>query len=129
MQTAANKIMLCQHCNKNHATHHFIVSRNGQSSEIHLCTKCAKHLGKEYQGLLLHPWQLMGGWMPPFVQTNYPNIQQDSESEFRRRRKLGEMQARLETAIEEENYELAAKLRDEIAREQKEAPHKDTSSL
>ncbi len=37
--------MLCQHCNQNEATTHIKQNINGQRTEMHLCSECAKELG------------------------------------------------------------------------------------
>jgi protein arginine kinase activator len=37
--------MLCQHCNQNEATTHIKKNINGEKTEMHLCSKCAKELG------------------------------------------------------------------------------------
>lgn len=37
--------MKCQHCNKNEATTYFKQNINGEVTEMHLCSECAKELG------------------------------------------------------------------------------------
>lgn len=37
--------MLCQHCNKQEATTHIKQNINGEKTEMHLCSACAKELG------------------------------------------------------------------------------------
>jgi protein arginine kinase activator len=37
--------MLCQHCNQNEATTHIKKNINGEKTEMHLCSECAKELG------------------------------------------------------------------------------------
>lgn len=37
--------MICQHCNQNEATTHIQKNVNGEKTEMHLCSKCAKELG------------------------------------------------------------------------------------
>ena len=37
--------MLCQNCGKNEATTHVKRVVNGDMTEIHLCQRCAEHLG------------------------------------------------------------------------------------
>jgi protein arginine kinase activator len=37
--------MLCQHCNQNEATTHIKKNINGERTEMHLCSECAKELG------------------------------------------------------------------------------------
>lgn len=37
--------MICQHCNQNEATTHIKRNINGEKTEMHLCSACAKELG------------------------------------------------------------------------------------
>lgn len=37
--------MKCEHCNKNEATTHIKKNINGEVTEMHLCSECAKELG------------------------------------------------------------------------------------
>ncbi len=37
--------MICQHCNKNEATTHIKKNINGEVTQMHLCSHCAKELG------------------------------------------------------------------------------------
>lgn len=37
--------MICQHCNQNEATTHIKKNINGERTEMHLCSECAKELG------------------------------------------------------------------------------------
>lgn len=37
--------MICQHCGKNEATTHIKKSINGEVSEMHLCSECARQTG------------------------------------------------------------------------------------
>lgn len=37
--------MICQNCGKNEANTHIKRIINGETTELHLCQKCAKHLG------------------------------------------------------------------------------------
>ena len=41
--------MLCQNCGRNEATTHIKRIVDGESSELHLCSGCAQHLG--YSGM------------------------------------------------------------------------------
>lgn len=44
--------MICQECNKNHATMHFTKVSNGKKDEIHLCDHCAR---EKTNSLFLEP--------------------------------------------------------------------------
>lgn len=94
---------------------------------MHLCPQCAGRLSKEYQELFLRPWQMLEGGAP-FPLTTTPQ-KPDEDAEFRHRRKLGELKARLEHAVAGEDYETAAKLKNEIAAEEKNVPGKTPGNL
>lgn len=120
--------MLCQHCNQNEATCHFVVSNGYETGEVHLCAECVRQMEqaflKHLESRILSPggWQLQSGqgWsMPAFGSTHTGSRQAagETEEEFRSRRRLSELRARLQQAVDREDYEAAAKLRDEIGSE------------
>ena len=126
--------MLCQYCNCNKADYRFFVNFNGQVSDVHLCAECTGRLSAQFQEFYNHMKPFMGGWRPERQEeatsfgefgvvpgetgkrprhNPFPTV---ADEDFSQRRKLGELRAQLQKAIQAEEYETAAKLRDEILR-------------
>ncbi|NLT57710.1 MAG: hypothetical protein GXX99_01965 [Clostridiales bacterium] len=68
----------------------------------------------------------MAGWGAPVPGQEAPSAEIPAplpvvDEDFRRRRRLGELRAKLSSAVALEQYEEAARLRDEITRSEKEA--------
>ncbi len=111
--------MRCQFCNKNEADKMFFVNWMGIQYQISVCSEClekmwsqAEAAGKE------EAFKSYSGWWPgkpePRKMGECPFPKQAEES-LCRRRELAVLQIRLQEAAEEENYEEAARLRDNIA--------------
>lgn len=125
--------MLCQHCNQNEANIRFQYMVNGQSGEVHLCSECAQKLqsqagmftqtigaftpmlGLEGVGNLMDWGNLAARPQPAAAQESGAEI----DADIRRRRKVNELRARLDSAVGREDYEEAARLRDEILKTEK----------
>lgn len=136
--------MKCNHCGRNEATFHYQHTVNGRTQEAHLCPRCAAELGFDtgldgYDGFgsvfSLLP-SMLGGFGSFFEEPNLtpaarrtlqlvpapdePVYETESlldESEgaaLRRERARNSLHARLEHAVAEEDYEEAARLRDEL---------------
>lgn len=131
--------MKCEHCGRNDATFYYRSNVNGQISEVHLCESCAETLG--------YRTRISGGWddllfmlpravgaegffaMSPFTQTRQqlrvlpeekkPLLSYEEQRELRLQREKNALQVALDEAIEKEDYEQAAKLRDELKRFEK----------
>lgn len=114
--------MLCQHCNTNEADYHFVVQENLKLHEVHLCADCASRLYQQYQSYL-SGWQMTA--QPSWTATAFQWPRQGEErrmpdsidEDFSHRRLLTELRTKLQKAVDEEDYETAAKLRDEINKE------------
>ena len=133
--------MKCEHCNRNDATFHYQRTVNGHTETAHLCADCAAELGYDagfgsFDSVFsLLPSMLggLGGWfdeprLTPAARrtlqlTPAPNepvyetesLLDDAEGEaLRRERARNSLEARLKTAVAAENYEEAARLRDEL---------------
>ncbi len=104
--------MLCQHCNKNEAEIKFMFDFMGRHVEVNLCHECAARLHGFYEGRL-------GQYDAPQAPGERAAAGLDV-GDIRHQRKLNEMQVRLRIAISNEEYEEAARLRDEIAEVEKE---------
>ena len=160
--------MKCEHCGKNEATFYYKSNINGEVTEQHLCSDCAKELGYadslakstacfrnwEQQmfggfdgffdpmpalaGNLFEPFEQMvngfersfpqlGGWMSGMPeQSTAPCVQNapaapgsdlvsgEEQQKLDRERRLNALRGEMQTAIQKENFERAAELRDEI---------------
>ena len=132
--------MKCEHCGKNDATFYYKSNINGKISEVHLCPDCAEKLG--YTEKLHRSFHPMGLFSDPFAAfeplfgalgsrllTEFPAPVEEkssvevqplvAESELqnlRQQRQRNALQAQLKSAVEAEDYETAAKLRDELKR-------------
>ena len=159
--------MKCEHCGKNEATFYYKSNINGEVTEQHLCSECAKELGYadslersaerfgNFERSLFGGFDqffspvpaLAGGMFEPFERafsdfgrafpmlngsvaapvqssaeapitpqktqaSDLVNEQQQKELDHERR--LNALRAELQSAIQTENFERAAVLRDEI---------------
>lgn len=130
--------MLCSHCNHNEAEYRFFLSYMGRIVEINLCPDCLEELKKQFLSFQKafagnSAWQaawpgfLMGtqGINKPGGGSDMADPKErevfplDAGCEIRDRRRLNELRARLSRAIELEEYETAAQLRDEIVKMEK----------
>ena len=136
--------MKCQHCGTNEATIYYKSTVNGRTTEAHVCPACAGELGydralhdlerrsrrmfRQPFGLLRDPF--FDGFASHLL-TEFPapgntleeaktaqkdeGILSDAESRtFDLQRQRNALQHALQDAIAAENYEEAARLRDEI---------------
>ena len=114
--------MNCYNCSHSQADHRLLVSYMGRTGEVFLCAKCLEDF-KQYAASILKEvaendfaqprvWQNLGLHMPGEIgSTPFPP---DAGEEIRRKRHLGELREKLRAAVEIEDYESAAVLRDEI---------------
>lgn len=136
--------MKCQHCGTNEATIYYKSTVNGRTTEAHVCPACAGELGydralhdleRRSRRMFRDPFSLL---QDPFFDgfashllTEFPapgntleeaktaqkdeGILSDAESRtFDLQRQRNALQHALQDAIAAENYEEAARLRDEI---------------
>jgi len=133
--------MKCQHCGKHEANFYYRSTVNGRTTEKRLCSSCAEELGyaRALQSRSLfsdeffaHPFGLMPSLLGGFgsrLLTEFPAPAGEKEApqpeeelllEQREREELAlqcrrnALQSRLKEAVAEENYEEAARLRDEL---------------
>ena len=141
--------MKCEKCNEREANFFYTSNINGQVTKRCLCSQCAAEEGLMDHNEMFHnffrspfedrgPFGLLSSFwddsffapfgalatMPrPYIGDATPvethSIPADAGAELNARRELGELKARLQKAVEAENYEEAIRLRDQIrAREQ-----------
>lgn len=130
--------MKCENCGRNDATFYYRSNVNGCVSEAHLCGACASALG--YRTELSGAWddlfsllpRVVGGedFAPSFTpaarralhilpgeeEHEQPLLSEQEQRELRRERERNALHIALDEALEQENYEQAAKLRDELKR-------------
>lgn len=131
--------MKCEHCGIHDATFFCKTNVNGRVSQVHLCPDCAEKLGYTHsfeealrrgQRRLFDPFSLLGdfGMMPKSVLTEFPAPTEEETApapqtelvdnieaaKLQAECKRNVLQAQLRAAIDEERYEDAAKLRDEL---------------
>lgn len=135
--------MRCEHCGRNEATFYFRRSVNGRSKEVRLCPDCAAALGfrQEMDGMfddsfdsvfLLLPnlfgvlpeaarltpaaratLQLVPAPDEPVYETE-SLLSEEESAAFRQERERNALKVRLREAVDAENYEEAARVRDAL---------------
>lgn len=135
--------MRCERCGRNEATFHYRGAVNGRVEEVHLCADCAAELGYSagrgdllpdvFDGVivLLPDWEggLFDGLTPAARRTlqlaTPPDervceteslLGEDESRALRRERERNALNVRLSGAVAAEDYEAAARLRDELKR-------------
>ena len=120
--------MKCYNCSESEAAGRLLINYMGQTNEVYLCSQCLENFRQREASILReikesaipypHAWPnvelrvaQMGGPQP------FPP---DAGEKIRRERRLEELREKLRTAVEAEDYESAAALRDEIYRMEKE---------
>ena len=125
--------MKCQNCGRNEATYYYKSSINGRVTETHLCADCARKLGYVQRmqpdsffgdDFFSHPFRLfeplLGGFGNRLL-TEFPEpvdvtrqAQQAEQERFSLQRQRNALQTQLRHAVEAEDFESAAKLRDQL---------------
>lgn len=130
--------MKCQHCGKNEATFYYRSTVNGHTTEQRLCRHCAEAVGYTEalrpgqwfeDPFFTRPFSLLSGFGSRML-TEFPSpvAMDEKETMPQEEQLLGEkeqrdivlqvrrnaLEYRLKEAIETENYEEAAKVRDEL---------------
>ena len=132
--------MTCQHCNAHATTFHYTGNINGQIIEQHLCANCAAilqntafaertaNLGAfselfsdsffgNRRNAMRTERSAFAPIAPPVVpEPGEAKIPLIADADLKARRALNQLRAELESAVEAENFERAAELRDEIYR-------------
>ncbi|MDO4810697.1 MAG: UvrB/UvrC motif-containing protein [Eubacteriales bacterium] len=135
--------MKCERCGRNEATFYFKSNINGQIAEQHLCADCAREMGYTEKlrprnlfedDFFTRPFRLFEPLFEPLgarLLTEFPEplcedeqprvevrpkqlLANEEQEKWKSEREYNALQAQLKTAIEEENFEEAARLRDAI---------------
>ena len=119
--------MLCQNCGKNEATTHIKQIVNGDMAESHLCAECAKNLGYSDMlsgfGLDLSEFlgehnsfrrksTMMKSRLLQSGKASSGAIEQPKEET--KEEKIAKLKAQMDEAVAAQEFEHAARLRDEI---------------
>lgn len=135
--------MKCERCGRNEATFYFKSNINGKITEQHLCSDCAREMGYTDKlrsrslfddDFFTRPFRLFEPLFEPMgarlltefpeplcegeqprtaVREKEPAVDAEQEK-WKNERERNALQAQLKAAIEEENFEEAARLRDVI---------------
>jgi len=95
----------------------------GQVGEMHLCSECAAKQRSQYmpaRELFSQAPAAWSGFQPMVFSHDLTATESMAVDSIRAKRHTNELMARLDRAIASENYEEAARLRDELADSQKE---------
>ncbi len=120
--------MLCQMCHKNEATQYYLGNWNGSLFAAGICSDCAENLenraAQSGRGDMIRRMiGLYPGRVTPRADGSVPFMEQ-ADQEVLNKIKLNELKAQLDEAAGREDYQEAARLRDEIERlEQEENCH------
>ena len=105
--------MKCEKCGKNEATMYYKETVNGVTREMHLCPECAQK--ENIGGAFNDAFQSMNHfWSDPFhsfLIGTAPAAPEQPKTD-----PVADLKAQLKSAVESEDYERAASLRDEIRR-------------
>ncbi|MDO5014714.1 MAG: UvrB/UvrC motif-containing protein [Clostridia bacterium] len=143
--------MLCQNCNHRQSNVFIKRSINGQTKELHLCSDCAAKLGYSdifnkpvfsgfgnlFENFFNAPSILSGEsffQLPEFENSMFGGYENKREpqiaytvvdDEEEKKEDKSNLQMQLEKAVEEQNYEEAARIRDLINEEKNKKEEKD----
>lgn len=113
-------MMKCQHCHEKEAVNSFLVAFPGGQQEIHLCEDCTKMARQYYEmAKRANPGMFQNADAAGKRKVGSIPFPDNAGAEIHRRRQMNMLKARLEKAVQEEHYEEAARLRDQIAAEEK----------
>lgn len=117
--------MKCMNCNQNEADKTFMVSWMGTQYQMHVCNECLEKMWN-YAGAMgqREMFRSFAGWWPGKEnprELGASPFPKDAGAELKFRVRLAALRARLKEAAAQEDYEEAARLRDSLARLEKEA--------
>ena len=136
--------MKCEHCGKNEATFYCRSNVNGKISQVHLCSDCASALGytqsfrRSFRPMSFfgddffsRPFALLDDLMESRLLTEFPAPAEDAgipaaeaenaalvsdaeREKLQRQRRRNALENQLKFAVEQEDFETAIRLRDEL---------------
>ncbi len=120
--------MLCQLCHKNEADQYYLGNWNDTIFVAGICSDCAENLENRasqygHGDMVRRMIGLYPGKVTPRADGSVP-FPEKADADLLRKTRLNELRAQLKEAAEREDYQEAARLRDEIERmEQEENCH------
>ncbi len=120
--------MLCQLCHKNEADQYYLGNWNDTIFVAGICSDCAENLENRasqygHGDMVRRMIGLYPGKVTPRADGSVP-FPEEADADLLRKTRLNELRAQLKEAAEREDYQEAARLRDEIERmEQEENCH------
>ena len=130
--------MKCEHCGRKEATFYYRSNVNGRVHEAHLCQNCAAELGYDFswensmEDLFSFFPRVSGDdfamprltraaqrtlRVPPAEEEHEkPLLSPQEQQKLRRQREKNALRVALDEALDAEDYERAASLRDELRR-------------
>ena len=116
--------MKCQFCNTNEADKIFYTNYMGALYQIPVCEGCLRRMWQQAVAAgQAEAYRNYAGWWPGRPEPRrlgeraFPD---QAEEDLKRKRQLAVLKVRLQEAAKKENYEEAARLRDDIATMEKE---------
>lgn len=110
--------MQCQQCNQNQADKTFVAHWMGTQYQMHFCNECLEKMW-HYAGAMGNTaaFKAMSGWWPdkPEPRMLGDVVFQNIPESMKRRRNMAALRNQLKEATQNEDYEMAAQLRDGIA--------------
>ena len=114
--------MKCHNCANTRVDTRLLVNFMGHTTAIYFCAGCLDNLRQQMQAKSFrqpdssHGFE-QGAYMQSIEADGFPP---DAGDEIKRLRRLGELREKLKDAVQAEDYETAAILRDEIYHMEKE---------
>ena len=129
--------MKCERCGQREATFYYQSNINGKVTQVHLCPECAAELGytrgmsnsfRSFRRSFFDPFSLLEDFgMLSNRMTEFPAagiedtpdtpvglVGRDEEVRLQKERQRNALENQLKAAVDDENYEEAARLRDEL---------------
>ena len=128
--------MKCERCGQREATFYYQSNINGKVTQVHLCPECAAELGytrgmsnsfRSFRRSFFDPFSLLEDFgMLSNRMTEFPApleeaaraaaglVGRDEAVQLQKERERNALENQLKAAVDSENYEEAARLRDEL---------------
>ena len=111
--------MKCQNCNQNEADKTFVANWMGMQYQVHFCDDCLQQMWQYADAMgKKEAFKAMSGWWPEKAESRRLGdiaFPKSAGEGMKQRRKLTALRIQLEEAVQFEDYEEAARLRDSIA--------------
>ena len=114
--------MKCERCGQREATFYYQSNINGRVTQVHLCPECAAELGytrgmsnsfRSFRAPLEEAARAAAG-IEDTADTPAGLVGRDEAVQLQKERERNALENQLKAAVDSENYEEAARLRDEL---------------